>query len=89
MKAIVFFSGGVSSYLAAKRACNKYKPERYKYHADREAEAIASGINHTGVIRVMRNNKTQYITLHDYAKTIERGLFEEYDTRGCGCFSDV
>lgn len=63
-------------------------PERYAHHAKKEREAIDSGINHSGIIRVMTDGVTKYLPLDEYAKTIESGLFDEFDTRGCGCFSE-
>ena len=61
-------------------------PDRYKYHADMEQKAIDSGINHSGIIRVTRDGVVGYMTLHEYSKHIEKGLFDEYETLGCGCF---
>lgn len=82
--------GGFCVKAGQSHFANLYRtmPERYAYHAKKEREAIESGINHSGIIRAMKDGQTKYIPLDEYAKTIESGLFDEYDTRGCGCFSE-
>lgn len=83
--------GGFCVKAGQQHFANLYRtmPERYAYHARKERAAIESGINHQRIIRSMSDGVTRYIPLDEYAKTIESGLFDEFDTRGCGCFSEI
>jgi len=64
-------------------------PERYEYHARKEREIIASGVNHKGIIRATVNGKRMYMTLDDFKRHIEANMFEAHDVRGCGCFTEI
>ena len=82
--------GGFCVKAGQAHFANLYRtmPERYMHHADEEKKAIESGINHQGIIRYSVRGDTKYMTLHEYKHHIENNLFDEFDTRGCGCFSE-
>lgn len=83
--------GGFCVKAGQAHFANLYRqmPQRYEYHAEKEQELMAKGINHKGIIRMTRSGERVYVTLKDFKQFITGDMFDVNDVRGCGCFSET
>lgn len=62
-------------------------PERYFYHAEQERLAMASGINHSGIIRKTVDKVESYLTLYQFSDYLKSGgKSDGLNGAECKCF---